>query len=319
MSTINMPPMVIVGRRKRTRSYPNFDAELDETVCDRYNNANLTLKLKLGFRQINPAGGAAAGTYHDYGRASAPTRNIIRWTPGSWALWKDNFLRTAQRFWNGKFWLINNFPVLEFVDQNVQYRHNVYCRFRLIGADANPGTHHHHVIDVVRLAPGENWFGSHSRLYDSRDTELVQKNTDSAGRPVMQRAHVHEVGHLLGLGHSAEGTPACPVTGNTNAAACYGTTDHDMTSVMGSGMDLRPEHAWPWRSTIADMTNRGVVRTAPENRALRSLSASIGTTLGITPPVFVSNDWTAVMQRHYPRTQEEVRTNAAVTSRPNRG
>ncbi|PIE83150.1 MAG: hypothetical protein CSA09_03545 [Candidatus Contendobacter odensis] len=192
--------------------------------------------MKLGFRQINPAGGAAKGTYHDYGRATETARDIIKWTPASWSQWKNNFIRAAERFWHGKFWLVNNFPILEFTDGGVKYRHNIYCRFKLIGADATAGTVHHHVIDVVRLARNEPWFGSHSTLYDSRDTKSTHKANDSKGNKIMQKAHVHEVGHLLGLGHTTEDTSRCPVSGNTNATACYGASDQELNSVMGSGM-----------------------------------------------------------------------------------
>ena len=64
-------------KKKTQKSFPAFDAELDETICDEYNNADLTLSLKLGFRQINPSGGAARGTYHDYGNPAKTARNII--------------------------------------------------------------------------------------------------------------------------------------------------------------------------------------------------------------------------------------------------
>lgn len=314
--------MVALAKKKTTKNFATFDAELDETVCDAYNNADLTLTMKLGFRQINPAGGAATGTYHDYGDVTEPTRNIIKWTPGSWARWKNNFVRTAQRYWHGKFWLVNNFPVLEFEDKGVKYRHNVYCRFKLIGADATAGTTHHHTIDVVRLARNETWFGSHSTLYDSRDTRRTHKATDSAGKKVMQRAHVHEVGHLLGMGHAAQGTLSCPVSGDTNAAACYGTSDFEMNSVMGSGMELRPVHAYPWRMAIADMTGKGTVRTPSANRSsaatanIRSLL--LNGTMPFVGPDFASGDWEAKMKRHYPRTEAEVTANAAITKRPRR-
>ncbi len=68
-------------------SLSQFEAELNTDCCDPYNNAELTLTLKLGFRQINPAGGAAEGTYHDYGDAAEPTSKIGNWTTGSWTLW----------------------------------------------------------------------------------------------------------------------------------------------------------------------------------------------------------------------------------------
>lgn len=310
------------ARKKTKKAFPTFDAELDETVCDRYNNADLTLTLKLGFRQINPAGGAATGTYHDYGDPSEPTRRIKKWTPGAWSLWKSNFIRTAQSFWHARFWLINNHPCLEFEDGGVKYRHNVFCRFKLVGADATAGSVHHHVIDVVRLASTEDWFGSHSTLYDSKDTNAVEKATDSSGNKIMQRAHVHEVGHLLGLGHEAEGTSRCPVSGNTNAAACYGASDEELNSVMGSGMQLRAVHAYPWRMAIADMTGKGTVRKPSVNRSLAATANQLFTAFGgsasFTEADFTSPDWQPRMVRHYPRTDAEVAANAAITVRPAR-
>ncbi len=304
-------------RRKTTRAFTTFDAELNELVCDAYNNADLTLTMKLGFRQINPPSGAATGTYHDYGDASEPARNIIRWNANAWARWKTNFIQSAQRYWNGKFWLVNNFSVLEFDSGGVKYRHNVYCRFKLLGADAVAGSTHHHVIDVVRLASTENWFGSHSRLYDSLDTQSTRKATDSAGNTVMQRAHVHEIGHLLGLGHAAEGTATCPTSGNTNAAACYGSSDQQMNSVMGSGMRLYATHAYPWRMAIAAMTGQSTVRTPTQNRAnAASINAMLSMQFSGTD--FTSRDWQAKMVRHYPRTEAEVTANAAITRRPRR-
>ena len=83
---------------KKTLNLAKFDAELNTDVCDARNNAELTLKLKLGFRQINPAAGAGAGTYNDYGDPTATARKIVKWTPGEWANWKHNFIRTAQSY-----------------------------------------------------------------------------------------------------------------------------------------------------------------------------------------------------------------------------
>ena len=58
-------------KKTSKQTFAAFDAELNETVCNAYTNADLTLTLKLGFRQINPAAGAAAGAYHDYGDVTA--------------------------------------------------------------------------------------------------------------------------------------------------------------------------------------------------------------------------------------------------------
>ncbi|WP_332681881.1 hypothetical protein [Bosea sp. (in: a-proteobacteria)] len=273
---------------KISLSLPTFEAELNTDPCDPYNNAELTLTLKLGFRQINPAGGAADGTYHDYGDAAEPTRRIVKWTNGAWNLWKRNFVSSAVNFWNGKFWLSNNFALYEFDKNGVKYRPNIWCRFCIEDRDISFGGHHQ-VIDVVRLHHSENWFGSHASLYDSLDTRMVRKGTNSRHRAIMQRAHVHEVGHLLGLDHVDVGKAHCPPGGDTNGATCYGVADADKNSVMGQGMQLRTTQAMPWRKAIIAIATQGAALTL--------------------------TDWEARLQRLYPRNPAEIAAGRLVTTR----
>ncbi len=138
---------------KKTLNLPKFDATLNTDACDSRNNAELTLKLKLGFRQINPAAGATSGMYNDYGDPTATARKIVKWTPGEWAAWKSNFVRSAQAFWNGKFWLVNQLGYFGYKAGAQIYLPNIYCRFDLVGSEAASGVHHH-VIDVVRPRTG---------------------------------------------------------------------------------------------------------------------------------------------------------------------
>ncbi len=297
---------------KKKMSFRRFDAELDTDVCDPYNNAELTLTLRMGFRQINPAAGAAEGSHHDYGDATQPARRIIRWSDSSWKAWKANFLQSAEAFWNGRFWLINDAGTFAFARGATTYCPNVWCRFRLVGQDAATAGSHH-TIDVVRLHASENWFGSHSTLYDSKDTNLVHKSTDSRGKAVMQRAHVHEVGHLLGLDHVDVGKPHCLPSGDTNASACYGIADGDMKAAMGSGMQLKPENAYPWREAL-----RSFALADSLTAAFRPVSsAGLLRALQI-PIVSLTSVWPARMQRHYPRTAAEVQAGRMIVSRPNR-
>ena len=276
---------------KKALKKSSWDALLDTSACDKYNNAELTITIKLGFRQINPAGGALTGTYHDYGDPRATARKIDKWSKTAWEVWKLNFIQSAQQYWDAKFWLINNFSLMDYDDAGIKYIPNIWCRFKLLGADASPGFKSHHTIDVVRLNKSETWFGSHSTLYDSLDTNSVPKGTDSKGQSIMQRAHVHEVGHLLGLPHVDVGKPHCPPA-NTNASACYGVTDRDKYSVMGQGMQLRDSHVNPWRQAIIDILNKGSIH--------------------------ISKDWQPKRIRHYPRTLPEVATNALITKKPTR-
>lgn len=88
---------------KKTIYKPLWDATIDSGMCDKYNNAELTLTLKLAFKQVNPAAGALSGVYHDYGDSRATARKIARWSPADSIAWKMSFIRSAEQFWKGKF------------------------------------------------------------------------------------------------------------------------------------------------------------------------------------------------------------------------
>lgn len=286
---------------KFTKRYPGYDAVLDTDRCSPRNNADLKLTLRIGFRQINPMAGAATGTYPDYGRSGETLRQIVKWTAADWAAWKLNFCNSAQKFWDKKFWLDNRAGDFAFRQGTEIFIPNIFCRFELIGNDDTVGTHHV-VIDVVRLAATEN-FGSHSVLFDSKDTNLVQKGTDSKGNKIMQRAHVHEVGHLLGLGHVAIGSAGCPATGDTNISACYGVTDQDKNSVMGGGMRLDVVHAAPWITAFNDLA------AAQSAMSLFRLSPSLPV---YSPPILKTRPIVAVMSQIYPRNVAEFEAGAVL-------
>lgn len=280
-----------------TKRYPRYDASLDTDRCSASTNADLTLTMRMGFRQINPLGGTAAGTYNDFGSPSGTPRKIIKWTPRDWATWKTNFCHSAQLFWDGKFWIDNRRGAFAVRQRTDIFIPNAFCRFKLIGSDAATGFHHH-VIDVVRLASDESWFGSHSTLYDSRDTAPVQKAMNSKGKPIMQRAHVHEVGHLLGLGHVAIGQPGCPATGDTNISPCYGVTDADKYSVMGGGMRRDAIHGAAWRDAFDDFA-----KLEPRS------------SIYVPPPAKVRQS-SPVLKRIYPRTTAEFEAGPLITKLP---
>lgn len=235
-------------------SFPRYDAVLELPAGKSVSNMTLTLVLRLGMRQINPAGNAATGTYHDYGDATTGTaRDIVRWQAGPWTAWKDTFKTEVETFWSNAFHLQNPGRDFAYARGDKTYAPHVQCKLRLEISDGSSSTNHHN-IDVVRLAPHETWFGSHSKLYDNLDIVSTRKGRDSNGKPIMQQAHVHEVGHLIGLGHVNVGTRHCPTNSDTNAAACYGVTDEEKKSVMGQGMQVRTSHAEPWQTAMHHFT-----------------------------------------------------------------
>jgi hypothetical protein len=283
---------------KTTLKLSKFDAELNTTPCNARNNADLTLTLRLGFRQINPAGGAEKGTYND---ANPTPRKIIKWTAPAWTTWKNTFVRSAQDFWSGSFWLINNFGRCGFQDNGNIFIPNFYCLLNIEGSDASTGLHHF-VIDVVRLDPTETSFRSHAKLYDSQDMVATSVRNDSKGKPIMQQTHVHEIGHLLGLGHVDIGKPHCPANGDTNAAACYGVLDQDLNSVMGAGMQIRDSHATPWKSALLALLAVHPASTVYTPTAADMLRATVR--YGILAPK---------RRRHYPMTKAQYEQGVLVT------
>jgi hypothetical protein len=132
----------------------------------------------------------------------------------------------------------------------------------------------------------------------------------------MQQAHVHEVGHLLGLDHVDVGKPHCLPSGDTNASACYGVDDKDMVSVMGSGMQLRIENAYPWREALRHFVLEDIVASTVR----KPVSVLVGARLMSTPLLLLSLAavWPAKMQRHYPRIDAEMKANRSITMRPMR-
>lgn len=284
---------------KKTIKFPRYDAEVNTDVCNPNANAELTLTLRLGFRQINPPAGAASGTYKDYGKATGTPRKIIKWTPAAWESWKSNFCTTAQYFWRGKFWLVNDGGSFPFKVGETWYFPNFICWMNVEGLDAGAAGLHH-TIDVVNLDPTETWFGSHERLYDSLDTNSVEKAKDAAGNPIMQQAHVHEVGHLLGLGHVDVGKAHCTAESDTNASKCYGVADSDKRSVMGSGMELRAEQAMPWRIALRSFA----LEEARENIDKR-FDAGVPVSQLFYVPKSIYATWPARLHRVFPRTLAE--------------
>lgn len=53
-----------------------WDASLDTSICNSKRNSQLTINMRIAFKQINPPSGQQSGTYHDFGISSKPGRKI---------------------------------------------------------------------------------------------------------------------------------------------------------------------------------------------------------------------------------------------------
>ncbi|MCF6445764.1 hypothetical protein L1065_13505, partial [Nereida sp. MMG024] len=155
----------------------------------------------------------------------------------------------------------------------------------------------HHNIEVVRLGKSETFFGSHSRLYDSGDIDAVSKGRDSKNNKIMQKASVHEIGHLLGLGHVAIGSKNCPSTGDTNKAPCYGVTDFEKNSVMGRGMKVRKSNAKPWKDAMDHFSRSKLHERVAKAHRSEIDPLKIGFSLDYWPAEFASFPMTKVPTR----------------------
>ncbi len=271
-----------------------WDSELNPIPCNRYNNAELTIFLRVCLEQANPAGGAATGTVNEWGTDATGTgpghgtaRRVAKWTPETWNRFTRRYQKEVQSYWDGKFWLVNksNFAEMDYDDLKVTYRPNIWCRFDLeVTATAAEA---HTTITVVRLDPNERFFRSDSGHYDDRDLDVSKGQ--HGGKSYRQRAHIHEVGHLLGLGHAAETSAACVASGSVGGEPCYCATPDDCQNVMGAGEKIRETNGAPWLKAMAEHVSGSEA------------------------------DWGIFLQRRYPRSLEDVRLSREVLSKPSRG
>ncbi|HTK28394.1 MAG TPA: hypothetical protein VL309_02530 [Vicinamibacterales bacterium] len=225
-----------------------WDAMLDEDVRNARTNADLTIYIRVHFSKIDPAG--KTGVYPDSDNTAAhPSKPAIqKWAPGEFELFTRRLVTGAQRFWNGVFWLKTpaRYKDLDWPDGRGTHRCHLYCRFELEQVLHEKDAHY--TIAVVRVRQGQA-FRSNSRLYSQLDIVGDHRIPHSTAK---FWTHVHEVGHLLGLGHVGHGHKTNVHHDNTPQA--YGVTQAEMQDVMGRGSHRHAWHARPWQEGAEGFT-----------------------------------------------------------------
>ncbi|WGD56219.1 hypothetical protein QA641_21375 [Bradyrhizobium sp. CB1650] len=226
-----------------------WDADLVDWRIDQSTNAYLTIFIRIFFAKIDPAG--PTGTYGDNDDTAAhPSKKPIqKWKHGEFEHYVRNLTSSAQRFWDGQFWLKTpkTYDGLNYLAHGrPAYRCNLYCKLDLKAVSR--ADHAHYTIAVVRAQDGV-FFRSNAVLYSQNDIKSDQR---IPGSTVKFWTHFHEVGHLIGLGHV--GTGGRTNVHNDNRPAAYGVTAAEMQDVMGRGHARRDWHATPWQQAAEAFT-----------------------------------------------------------------
>lgn len=287
---------------KKKIALAEYDAELDTGVADSRTNMVLTLILRVKFTPLDISNAAPDGMYPD---SNNELKRVIAWDMNQWMQWKQGFIRSAEAFWSDRFCLVNPSHLFAIDEQCKYFVPNVRCRLK-IQDQGDCETGEHIQVTIARLSAFESGFRSHSRLMTQRDTTLERAAYGKWLKSIKQRTHVHEVGHWLGLDHVNVGKRCCPEILGKNRRPCYGITDFELNSVMGGGMDVRPENAKPWQRAMRYFAAREPEKhlLAPASDMDRALAVIKTGPKPSYPPSAIP--WTAEMKKVFPRTPQEV-------------
>jgi len=245
----------------------NFDSVIYQDLTMGTHEYILALLLRVWLRQENPPPGRDKFYAMDTDKNTA---TAVQWGADEWEQFKKEFKRQAYAAWNDAFVLIPPAKFDGFVDpEGVRRRVRCFLEIQLVDSGA-PNVH---TVDVARLANPGDWLRANADSgpgdipghFTSNDLKPVTRTGpymqpiktrmvngklrysggDPSGRTYAWQQHVlpHEVGHMLGLNHVNQASPACDRS--ANSPPCYGVWGSQVVNIMGGGDALDLQNAEP--------------------------------------------------------------------------